>query len=126
MSNDSPKSPFHYFPPPWANTPQPTSDREMLERAEELARAYYPLGVQTGIHSMIEWCGIMAEYAKMLRFAHTEKAISPNKINQHNDISVTAPTYMVEYLCEKLGCLLKPFIRGNKAVWRGAISRWFE
>lgn len=121
-------NPFVFRVPDWANKQLDASSAEdALARAWDLSRAVYPLGVQSGIHSMIEWCGVMGEYVKMLTEAH-EQGLDPREVDQHHAGSVvTVPDYMVEYFCEKLGCQLKPFIRGtNKATWRRHIIAWFE
>lgn len=119
-------NPFVYEPPAWANTNAPHDARLALERADQLARSYYALGAQTGVHAMIEWCGVMVEHVKMLHYAYEEKGIDPYQVDQHSATAVDVPAFMVEYLCEKLGCQLKPFIRGNKAAWRRAIDKWFD
>ena len=119
-------TPFVYRAPEWANTDPEHDPRRMLTRAEELSRSYYALGAQTGVHAMIEWCGVMSEHVKMLRFAYEEKGLHPDEVDQHGDTKVEVPEFMVEYLCEKLGCQLKPFICGNREAWKRAIDRWFE
>lgn len=119
-------NPFVYRPPAWANTNAPHDAKGALERADQLSRSYYALGAQTGVHAMIEWCGVMGEHVKMLRYAYEEKGISPDQVDQHSDTKVDVPEFMVEYLCEKIGCQLKPFIRANKAAWRQAVDKWFD
>lgn len=119
-------NPFEYKPPAWANTDQPHDAKQALERADQLALSYYALGVQTGVHAMVEWCGVMAEHVKILRYAYEEHGLDPGQVDQHSDTKVDAPDFMVAYLCEKLGCQLKPFIRGNKAAWRQAVDKWFD
>lgn len=119
--------PFHYEAPAWANTkPTDLASAEALQRADELASAYYPLGAQTGIHSMIEWCGVMGEYVKMLRHAF-DHGIDPREVDQHHeDCKVSVPDFMIAYFAEKLGCQLKPFIRADVGLWRANIEKWFE
>jgi hypothetical protein len=119
--------PFHYETPAWANTrPTELAAGEALQRAEDLANAYYPLGSQTGIHSMIEWCGVMGEYVKMLRHVF-DHGIDPREVDQHHeDCAVSVPDFMIAYFCEKLGCQLKPFIRADPGLWRSAIEKWFK
>ena len=120
-------NPFNFKPPAWTNTPAPHDDPEgALERAGDLSSSYYALGTQTGVHSMIEWCGVMGEYVRMLRYAYEQEGVPPDQVDQHSGTKVDAPEYMVAYFCEKLGCQLKPFIRGNKAVWKREINKWFE
>jgi hypothetical protein len=120
-------NPFHFHPPGWVNTnPPQDSPDDALNRANDLARSFYPLGVQTGVHAMIEWCGVMGEHVRILRHAYTEHGIEPDQVDQHSGVPVPVPEYMVEYLCEKLGCQLKPFIRANPELWRRVIDRWFE
>ena len=95
-------------------------------RAKDLADSYYALGVQSGIHSMIEWCGVMGEYCKMLECA-VEVGVDPREVDQHHkDCEVAVPEFMVEYFTEKLGCQLKPFIRADRPLWRKLLEDWFE
>lgn len=119
-------SPFEFRPPAWANTKPPTSPTEALGRALDLAKSYYALGTQTGVHAMIEWCGVMSEHANMLEEAYNIHGIEPDQVDQHSDTCVPVPKHRVEYLCEKLGCQLKPFIRANPDLWRRVIDLWFE
>ena len=118
--------PFLYKPPDWVNTKAPADSVEALNRAWNLSRVFYPLGVQTGIHSMIEWCGVMGEYVKMLRHAYETQGVDPERVDQHSGVAVQVPEYMIEYFCEKLGCQIKPFIRSHKAEWKKHIDKWFE
>ena len=120
------RTPFNFQPPSWANTFDRTiSPDEALKRADDLARSYYALAAQTGIHAMIEWCGVMSEYVRMLQSAYKEHGIEPDQVNQHSSTVVSVPEFMVAYLCEKLGCQLKPFIRANRTCWRREIDKWF-
>lgn len=119
-------NPFTFQPPTWANTPPPSSPDEALARARDLARSYYALGAQTGVHAMIEWCGVMGEHVNMLEEAYRTHGIEPDQVDQHSGTRVPTPDFMVGYLCEKLGCQLKPFIRANPRRWRKAINRWFD
>ena len=54
------KNPMRFNMPPWLNMSldpdDPLNDTQKLIRAEEAAKAYYAMGVQTQVHSMIEWC----------------------------------------------------------------------
>lgn len=120
-------NPFAFVPPVWLNQRSLPEEgpSEALQRAKEAASAYYAMGVQTGVHSMIEWCGVMGEYVKMLEYAHTVLGVDPDEVDQHSGVTATALPYMVEYLCEKLGCQLKPFIHGDPETWRKAINKWF-
>ena len=119
--------PFLFEAPAWANSGvAPRGPAEALQRARDLSQAYYALGAQSGIHSMIEWCGVMTEYVKMLEEAH-DAGIDPCDVDQHHtDCQVDVPAYMAEYFTEKLGCQLKPFIRANTSLWRRVIEDWFE
>jgi hypothetical protein len=105
-------TPFNYTAPSWANTGQPTTDTERLKRCLSLAQSYYPLGVQTGVHAMIEWCGILTDYVRLLKLA-VEAGTPINDVDQHSDVAVEVPVGTIVYFCGKLGCLLKPFIKAN-------------
>jgi hypothetical protein len=118
-------SPFVFSLPRWVNGAAATSAEEALFRAEDIARAYYAAGAQTGVHAMIEWCGVMTEYAKMLRVGAEERH-DPREVDKHHAGAVKVPDYMVVYLCEKLGCQLIPFMRGNIELWRREIECWFS
>ena len=119
-------SPFVFQPPEWANTVPEEDPKGMLKRAWDVSRAVYPLGVQSGVHAMIEWCGVMGEHVKMLQYAYETHGLDPHEVDQHGSVSAEVPSFMVEYFCEKLGCQLKPFIRATPGVWRTHINKWFE
>lgn len=129
VTNDSVtprRSPFWFEQPEWVNTGVPAANaEEALKRAQEIATAFYPLGTQCGVHSMIEWCGVMSEHVKMLQVA-VEQGVDPREVDQHHAGQIPVPGFMVEYLTEKLGCQLKPFIRADAATWRAAVEGWFE
>lgn len=74
---------------------------------------------------MIEWCGVMTEYVKMLEQA-SKDGLDPRNVDKHHSANVTVPAFMIDYFCEKLGCQLIPFIRGNPAQWRTNIDGWFK
>ncbi len=117
--------PFVFVQPPWVNGPKAETAEESLKRAASIASAYYPAGVQTGIHSMIEWCGVMTEYVKMLEEAH-KAGIDPREVDKHHSQAVTVPEFMMSYFGEKLGCQLVPFIRANPLGWRYVVDSWFK
>lgn len=118
---------FDFEAPSWTNSPRQVtlSAEDALQRARDVASAYYALATQTGIHSMIEWCGVMSEYVLMLQYAFTDQRVDPREVDQHSGMTVSAPEYYISYICEKLGCQLKPFIKANKPAWRREIDRWF-
>jgi hypothetical protein len=117
---------FKFAAPSWVNTAPVDDAEDSLRRAWDAARAYYPLGTQTGVHAMIEWCGVMSEYVNMLEYGYKRCGIDPRDVDQHGPARVAVPSYMVAYLCEKLGCQLKPFIRADAALWRREIDKWFK
>lgn len=121
------KWPFVFKEPRWANSGRsPADPAEALLRAREMSSAYYALGAQCGIHSMIEWCGVMTEYVKMLECAHAT-GVDPRDVDQHHaDCKVVIPEFMATYFVEKLGCQLKPFIRADRSMWRKLLEDWFE
>lgn len=117
--------PFEFQPPSWANQLRnDLSAEDALQRARDLAHSYYALATQTGIHSMIEWCGVMGEYVRALEAGHLQ-GIDPREVNQHSSTRFKLPQYMVSYLGEKLGCQLKPMIQGDPETWRAVIEKWF-
>jgi hypothetical protein len=117
---------FTFKEPEWANKEgAPRDGAGMLSRARDLASSYYPLGVQTGVHAMIEWCGVMGEHVKMMEDAFAQ-GIEPNNIDQHSGVTVKAKPYRVAYICEKIGCQLKPFIKADADLWKREINKWFE
>ena len=116
---------FTFVMPKWANTVQPTTEEEKLKRALDLSQAYYPLGVQTGVHAMIEWCGILGDYVRLLREA-VNAGTPIDDIDQHSNVAVDIPLGTISYFCGKLGCLIKPFIKANPKAWRKEINHWFD
>ena len=119
-------NPFKFVTPTWLNGPPAETSKERLLRAHTAAQAFYAVGVQTGIHSMIEWCGVMTEYVSMLSHVSHTQGIGPEHIDQHSRLEVKVPEHMVNYFCEKLGCQLKPFIHGDPELWRAYIDQWFK
>lgn len=117
---------FQWRAPVWVNMRgEPDMDvPTVMKRADDAVRCLYALLVQTGVHAMIEWHGVMVEHFKMLEYA-VSKGIDPRAVDQHSGRVVEVPDFMAMYMCEKLGCQLKPFIRGSAAVWRKAIEEWF-
>lgn len=118
-------TPFTFKAPAWLNGPAAESIEESLKRAFDIASSYYAAGVQTGIHSMIEWCGVMTEYCKMLDEAH-KLGHDPREVDKHHEGSVDLPSYMVEYFCSKLGCQLIPFMKGNLPLWKKELDGWIK
>jgi hypothetical protein len=114
---------FQFSPPTWVNAGKAETAEEALQRAADVAQAFYPLGVQTGIHAMIEWCGVMVEYVKMLDYA-AKKGADPRNIDKHHGIAAEVPDFMVTYLCEKLGCQLIPFMKNDVELWRQQFASW--
>jgi hypothetical protein len=41
-------------------------------------------------------------------------------------VTVKAKPYRVAYICEKIGCQLKPFIKADADLWKREINKWFE
>jgi hypothetical protein len=120
-------SPFEFKAPEWANNQtSPETAEQALRRSGEVVSSYYALGAQTGVHAMIEWCGVMSEYVRMLEHAWTTQEIDPRDLNEHGGAVAGLPSYMIAYFCEKLGCQIKPFIRSNTSAWRREINKWFE
>jgi len=117
---------FTFNAPSWVNTAPVDDPEASLLRARQAALAYYSLGTQTGLHAMVEWCGVMCEHVKMLEYGYRQHGVDPRDVDQHGPASVAVPSHMVAYLCEKLGCQLKPFIRADAALWRREINKWFE
>lgn len=67
--------------PAWANTtPNPKQDaKESIKRARDVAGAVYALGVQTGVHAVIEWCGVLGEHVRMIEHAYHAHNIPPER-----------------------------------------------
>lgn len=122
------ETPFHATLPSWVNTRSiPLDGEQALKRTEEISALIWQVGIQSGVHSLIEWCGVLAEHVKMLRWAHTNNSeIDVRELNQHSGQVAKVPSFMVGYLTEKLGCQLKPFIRADPKLWRKHINKWFE
>lgn len=119
---------FKFKLPDWVNGDKKAeTPQEKLDRAHDVAQAFYALGIQTGIHSMIEWCGVMTEYVKMLKYAYDTHGIPPDEVDKHSGTAVDLPIYMVEYFCEKLGCQLIPFIKGDyETKWEKQFLGWIS
>lgn len=125
MNSDDKTTLFRFQLPEWVNSGQHAETAEQaLNRAREAAQVYYACGVQTGVHAMIEWCGVMVEHVRMLEIA-AQAGMDPREVDKHHGTAVEVLDFMVAYLCEKLGCQFTPFINANPAAWRREIDKWF-
>jgi hypothetical protein len=68
----------------------------------------------------------MTEYVQMLQCAH-ENGMDPREVDKHHaDSAVEIPDFMIRYFCEKLGCQLIPFMRGNLELWKQEFDGWLS
>lgn len=118
-------NPFSFQAPNWVNTRPPDDPQAALGRAMSAANLFYPLAQQTGIHAMIEWCGVMVEYVHMLEEV-AKAGQDPREVDKHHSTSAEIPDFMIEYFCSKLGCQLIPFIKANPAAWQQQFNGWVK
>jgi len=84
------------------------SERERriaLERMDQAISRFYSAAVQIGNHPFIEFAGVMTAYQKSCQRAH-DAGIDFTECNQHAGRELPMESFGVEYLDEKLNCII--------------------
>ena len=76
---------------------------------ENLYWTLFRLGFGDNFHSFLEWCGVLREYLNMVQAA----GVDPRTLNTHTQVQVTIPQHQLDYMAEKLNCILAPFLRAS-------------
>lgn len=58
-------------------------------------------------HAFIEWCGVLREYLNIVQ----DLGLDPATLNVHSRADAVVEEFRLEYLGEKLGCILSPLLR---------------
>jgi hypothetical protein len=85
--------------------------KDPVRRAEILTDQLYWMMFRAGIgaefHAFIEWCGVLNEYLRIVR----DCGVDPQALNRHTQTEQAPAGYQLDYLAEKLHCILAPFLR---------------
>lgn len=80
-------------------------EREVaLQQMRDASNAFYRSAICIGNHPFIEFTGLMNEYIKACEQAH-RSGIDFSECNTHSGKHLPMPSYMVEYVNEKLECI---------------------
>lgn len=94
----------------------PVAGRKIaLAKMQTASDAFYSAAVRIGVHSYIEFTGVMNEYIKACRCAH-ENGIDFTQCNAHIDgAELPMEDYMIKYINEKLTCIFGNRVRLQRA-----------
>ncbi len=98
---------------------------EMLRKMRATSSQFYELAIRTGVHSFIEFCGLMNEYIQVCERAD-KAGIDWVSANTHSGTALPFEDYNAAYLAEKLNCIYGPELLGNEKVRQAFISKLFE
>lgn len=95
----------------------------MIKKMEAASNDFYRAATQTGVHSFIEFTGIMNEYIKVCQHA-LAKGIDFSMANSHNTTVLPMERYHLNYLGEKVNCIYGNALRqpDNLPVFIDAIK----
>jgi hypothetical protein len=78
---------------------------QALKAMSAASTEFYRQAVYCGVHAFIEFAGLMNEYIKMCEEAHA-RGIDFSTCNTHGEHELPAEQYHIDYLAEKLDCIL--------------------
>lgn len=79
-----------------------------LTQMEQVSEQFYLQARLCGVHSFIEFTGLMNEYIKVCRQS-MESGVDFRQANTHNDVPMVAFPFNLDYMSEKLSCIFDPF-----------------
>lgn len=90
--------------------------RDTIGLLNKLNEQFYWMCFQAGIgdraHSFIEFNGLQSKYIQMLAMA-VEAGHDPRHLNEHSQVAIPVAAHDMEYLAEKLRCILGPILDSN-------------
>jgi hypothetical protein len=78
--------------------------REMIGKMRQVNRMFYPMAVQTGCHTFIEFCGLQAKFIDLCEEAMYRGVEFPFA-NRHSGLPMPLDTHHAAYLGEKFECI---------------------
>jgi hypothetical protein len=87
--------------------------KQKLEEMNRLTTLFYAGAVKIGVHSFIEFTGLMNEYISACRTMEAAGDGSWDHANTHSDSPMTLKPYHIQYLTEKLDCIYGPSLRAD-------------
>lgn len=77
------------------------------------AECFYRDAVKIGVHSFIEFTGLLNEYIKICEAAEATGDSSWSHANTHSETPLAMREHHIAYLIEKLDCIYGPSLRAN-------------
>jgi lipopolysaccharide biosynthesis protein len=84
--------------------------KQMLEKMRRLSNAFYSEAVQIGVHSFIEFTGLMNEFIDICRNADVQ-GVDFVRANTHSNKAMSIADHQIHYLAEKLDCIYGPMLK---------------
>jgi hypothetical protein len=110
-----------------SNPPTKEDLQEIVRRthavAEETYWCFFRAGMGAHCHAFLEFNGVLSKYVQICGLA-AEEGIDFTHANVHSNTPLPVEAHDVEYLAEKLGCILGPLINANPEA-RKAFARAF-
>lgn len=90
-----------------------------LERMRQASNGFYGAAVRTGVHTFIEFTGLINEFIVLCEAAEAAGNVSWLMSSTHlPDNALPLEEHHVDYLAEKLDCIYGPGLRENKLLER--------
>jgi hypothetical protein len=102
-----------------------TERRAMLAMMQATSDAFYAKAVHTGVHSFVEFAGLMNEFIKVCTVADNSGQDFVHS-NTHCGSPLPFEHYHLGYLAEKLNCIYGPGLFAKKELRDAFIHRLFE
>lgn len=100
---------------------QPSTD--IVQVADEATEIFYwylfNKEIGSRFHSFLEWVGVMREYVKMVK----ESGVEPFYLNTHWKTAHPVAGPQLQYMAEKLNCILAPFLNAASEEDKKAFVR---
>jgi hypothetical protein len=103
------------------NTYSPEQLRDMLAKMEAVTAAFYPAAASTGVHTFIEFTGLMHEFIKICRQSAAQD-VDFASASTHTGKPLVVYSYNADYIVEKLDCIFGPAIKSSPEV-RAAFAK---
>jgi len=95
--------------------------KDMLKKMRAATLAFYPAAVSTGVHTFIEFTGLMNEFLRICEQSDAED-VDFASASTHTGKPLVVYPYNADYIVEKLDCIFGPSIKSSPEV-RAAFAK---
>jgi len=93
---------------------------EAIRKMTAVSNAFYRGAAQTGVHTFIEFCGLLNEFIKICRAA-SERGVDFMSTNTHTGKALPIETYQAKYVGEKVDCIYGPSFK-DPEIFRAFVA----